>query len=181
MINNKSLITKDIAKLVQTAVKNGCKLTPYTFSHMDNFRIGKVRVWRGVKDGAVKPEVILFLDDDYDEQYAKVWNHDVGNVLAKELRKVEPKLFELKDELFTALVREIPGDDVDEQLMQGMVHLKIADKAYTIIKVLKKNENYLSHERLIDYDEEETPEKPHTSESTLPKKTVSEHNSYELF
>lgn len=180
-MNNKSLITKDMAKLVQTSVKNGCKLTPYNFSRMDNFRIGKVRVWRGVRDDVDRPEVILFLDDDYDEQYAKLWNHDVGNVLAKELRKPEPKLFELKDELFTALVREIPSEDVDEQLMQGMVHLKIADTAYTIIKVLKKNENYLSHERLIDYDEDDTLDAPCVSESVLPKKNDVEPNSYELF
>ena len=181
-MESKSIITKDIAKLVQTAVKDGCQPTPYVFSHMDSFRVGRVKVGRFVKEGG-KIEIILYLDEDYDTAYAKMWRNDVGEVLAKELKKAEPKIFEIKSDLFTALVREIPSEKLDEELSRGMVHLKIVDKAYTIIKVIKKDETYISRDRYYDYDiEVDDEEEKEVVETSVPKKKDNnEPLSYELF
>lgn len=132
----KSLITKDMIKLVQSSVEP--QITKWDFSNRSAFRIGRVLV---TKTGNNRP--ILYLDQEYDQEYSKMWNDDVGRLFVKELKKQDPQIYEVRDSKFKAIVRLADKDELESLKERGFLHVKLGDDYYTIIRVLRPDDSYL--------------------------------------
>ena len=143
----RKLISNDIKKLVQSAVKAGVEPVKYELEHFTRIAIGDVSI---TKFKGEKP--IMNLTEHFTREYAKLWNNDVGKILMKELRGDENNLYEIKTDTFSALIKLITKDELDEFKSKEFNHVKIGDNEYTIIKVVSKKKYY--SDKTDDYDVE---------------------------
>ena len=144
------LITPEMARMVKHAI-NGRRfnLVKYDTDCYLSFYVGKVKVNRGINED--KP--ILELEEGFTKDYGKLWYNDVGKVLAKELHKKEPLLYEFSTPQFKALLKKIDPekDDVDWLVERGLVHVTIGDFDYVIIRIVHTDESFSKKDKHNDY------------------------------
>ena len=143
----RKLISNDIKKLVQSALNSGVEPVKFELEQFTRFAIGDVYI---TKLKGEKP--IMYITEHFSNEYAKLWNNDVGKILIKELRGDNNNLYEIVTDTFKALVKLITNDEIDEFKSKGMNHVKVGDKEYTIIKVVTSKRHYC--DKTDDYDVE---------------------------
>ena len=143
----RKLISNDIKNLVQSALNSGVEPVKFELEQFTRIAIGGVYI---TKLKGEKP--IMYITEHFSNEYAKLWNNDVGKILMKELRDDENNLYEIKTDTFSALIKLITKDELDEFKSKEFNHVKIGDNEYTIIKVVTKKKYY--SDKTDDYDVE---------------------------
>ena len=143
----RKLISNDIKKLVQSALNSGVEPVKFELEQFTRIAVGDVYI---TKLKGEKP--IMHITEHFSNEYAKLWNNDVGKILMKELRGDENNLYEIKTDTFSALIKLITKDELDEFKSKEFNHVKIGDNEYTIIKVVSKKKHY--SDKTDDYDVE---------------------------
>ena len=143
----RTLISNDIKKLVQSALNSGVEPVKFKLEQFTRIAVGDVYI---TKLKGEKP--IMHITEHFSNEYAKLWNNDVGKILMKELRGDENNLYEIKTDMFSALIKLITKDELDEFKSKEFNHVKIGDNEYTIIKVVTKKKLY--SDKTDDYDVE---------------------------
>ena len=143
----RKLISNDIKKLVQSALNSGVEPVKFELEQFTRIAVGDVYI---TKLKGEKP--IMHITEHFSNEYAKLWNNDVGKILMKELRGDENNLYEIKTDTFSALIKLITKDELDEFKYKEFNHVKIGDNEYTIIKVVTKKKYY--SDKTDDYDVE---------------------------
>ena len=143
----RTLISNDIKKLVQSALNSGVEPVKFKLEQFTRIAVGDVYI---TKLKGEKP--IMHITEHFNNEYAKLWNNDVGKILMKELRGDENNLYEIKTDMFSALIKLITKDELDEFKSKEFNHVKIGDNEYTIIKVVTKKKLY--SDKTDDYDVE---------------------------
>jgi len=144
------LISADMVKMVKHAVKGkSFNLVKYDTDKYMIFCIGKVKVTKG--ENEKKP--ILDLEEGFTKDYGKLWYNDVGKVLARELHKDDPLLYVFSTNQFKALLKRIDEekDDVDWLAERGLVHVKIGDFDYTILRIVSRDGDFSRKDKNNDY------------------------------
>ena len=143
----RKLISNDIKKLVQSALNSGVEPVKFELEQFTRIAVGDVYI---TKLKGEKP--IVHITEHFSNEYAKLWNNDVGKILIKELRSEDNNLYEIITDTFKALVKLITKDELDEFKSKEFNHVKIGDNEYTIIKVVTKKKLY--SDKTDDYDVE---------------------------
>lgn len=143
----RKLISNDIKKLVQSALNSGVELVKFELEQFTRIAVGDVYI---TKLKGEKP--IVHITEHFSNEYAKLWNNDVGKILIKELRSEDNNLYEIITDTFKALVKLITKDELDEFKSKEFNHVKIGNNEYTIIKVVTKKKLY--SDKTDDYDVE---------------------------
>ena len=175
----RKLISNDIKKLVQSAFNSGVEPVKFELEHFTRIAVGDVYI---TKLKGEKP--IMNITEHFSEEYAKLWNNDVGKVLIKELRSEDNNLYEIVTNTFKALIKLITNDEIAEFKSKGMNHVKYGDNEYTIIKVVTSKKHYC--DKTDDYDvdfdiEEDNREIIDASDSVDDYNDEPKSNSYSLF
>ena len=143
----RKLISNDIKKLVQSALNSGVEPVKFELEQFTRIAVGDVYI---TKLKGEKP--IVHITEHFSNEYAKLWNNDVGKILIKELRSEDNNLYEIITDTFKALVKLITKDELDEFKSKEFNHVKIGNNEYTIIKVVTKKKLY--SDKTDDYDVE---------------------------
>ena len=143
----RKLISNDIKNLVQSALNSGVEPVKFELEQFTRIAVGDVYI---TKLKGEKP--IVHITEHFSNEYAKLWNNDVGKILIKELRSEDNNLYEIITDTFKALVKLITKDELDEFKSKEFNHVKIGDNEYTIIKVVTKKKLY--SDKTDDYDVE---------------------------
>ena len=143
----RKLISNDIKKLVQSALNSGIEPVKFELEQFTRIAVGDVYI---TKLKGEKP--IVHITEHFSNEYAKLWNNDVGKILIKELRSEDNNLYEIITDTFKALVKLITKDELDEFKSKEFNHVKIGNNEYTIIKVVTKKKLY--SDKTDDYDVE---------------------------
>ena len=143
----RKLISNDIKKLVQSALNSGVEPVKFELEQFTRIAVGDVYI---TKLKGEKP--IMHITEHFSNEYAKLWNNDVGKILIKELRSEDNNLYEIITDTFKALVKLITKDELDEFKSKEFNHVKIGNNEYTIIKVVTKKKLY--SDKTDDYDVE---------------------------
>lgn len=175
----RKLISNDIKKLVQSALNSGVKPVKFELEYFTRIAVGDVYI---TKLKGEKP--IMNITEHFSEEYAKLWNNDVGKVLIKELRSEDNNLYEIVTNTFKALIKLITNDEIAEFKSKGMNHVKSGDNEYTIIKVVTSKKHYC--DKTDDYDvdfdiEEDNREIIDANNSVDDYNDEPKSNSYSLF
>jgi len=139
----KTLITNDIIKLVKSSKG---EIKEYDLDRYIQVTVGKITITKGVGS---KP--VLNLESGCDQEYMMLWNNDIGRLFLNEIKKDNPKVYELIDDKFKALLVLADEDEYGEFASKNFLHVTFGDNKYTIIKVVRHNENYSTIERHNDY------------------------------
>lgn len=145
-MSKRRLITTEMIKLVRDSVKNG-EIVRMGFDDTKSFYIGRAKITR--QPGA---RIFLYFEEGFDSDYGNVWRNDVGGVLQKELKKQDPEIYELIDVNFRALMKKISEDELESFRDNNLIHLKIDDDYYVIIRIIKPNGFYSVKDMHNDYD-----------------------------
>lgn len=143
----RKLISNDIKKLVQSALNSGVEPVKFELEQFTRIAVGDVYI---TKLKGEKP--IMNITEHFSNEYAKLWNNDVGKILIKELRSDDNNLYEIVTDTFKALVKLITNDEIAEFKSKDMNHVKSGDNEYTIIKVVTAKRHYC--DKTDDYDVE---------------------------
>ena len=141
----RKLISNDIKKLVQSALNSGAEPVKFELEQFTRIAIGDVYI---TKLKGEKP--IIHINEHFSNEYAKLWNNDVGKILIKELRSEDNNLYEIVTDTFKALIKLITNDEIAEFKSKDMNHVKSGDNEYTIIKVVTAKRHYC--DKTDDYD-----------------------------
>lgn len=108
----------------------------------DGIAVGHVRIERSAED-----RCMTLLHDDVRKDYMEKWNEDVGGLLRKDFRKgIFDGYYKMMMGDLLIVLREINPDDIDFMESKGFVHLKSADKAYTIIRICGSGDSFGEYE-----------------------------------
>ena len=143
----KKLISNDIKKLVQSALNSGVEPVKFELEQFTRIAVGDVYI---TKLKGEKP--IMHITEHFSQEYAKLWNNDVGKILIKELCGDDNNLYEIITDTFKALVKLITKDEIAEFKSKDMNHVKSGDNEYVIIKVVTAKKHYC--DKTDDYDVE---------------------------
>ena len=141
----RKLISNDIKKLVQSALNAGVEPVKFELESFTRIAVGDVYI---TKPKGKQP--IMHITEHFNNEYAKLWNNDVGKILINELRSDDNNLYEIVTDTFKALVKLIKKDEIDEFKSKDMNHVKFGCNEYTIIKVVKAKRYYC--DKTDDYD-----------------------------
>mgnify|MGYP004443460001 FL=1 len=116
--------------------------------------------------------VWLYLSDDADKGYLDIWYKDSGAVLLKAIKKCPENVVEIIYGHMKALCVRLyfPEDYIEEIRKEGLVHLKVGDFEYTIVRVIPDTESFAvpAYYSVYDYtkseDEEEVDDYKYTEE-----------------
>ena len=172
----KKLISNDIKKLVQSALDSAISPVKFELEQFTRIAIGDVYV---TKIKGQPP--FMKVTEKFNKDYAELWRHDVGKILLNELKTDDNNLYEIITNTFKALVKLINIDELDDLKSNNMVHLKLGDNVYTIIKVVTLKRHYCdkTDDYDIDYDIDDNidpMEVDYSKQNDEPKS-----NSYALF
>ena len=140
------LITNEMVNLVKNSIASA-KLLKLDLSKPRSFYVGRCKVFRD-EDGNVS----WFLCEGFDKEYGNVWKSDVGGVLAKELKKKNPDVYELVDKKFKALLVRISPVDAESIAKNGLLHISDGLSLYTIIRIIKPDGSFGLRDFKNDYD-----------------------------
>lgn len=137
MIKYKNLITSDMINLVKSECENNPVLNKYDTTALFAVRIGSVMV---EKYGGQKPQ--LNVKEGLNNEYIRLWKKDVGNILVKELKKDDPELYEMRTSKIRVMLKRIDEEELPKFTDDGFAHIQIADKWFTIIKIVNNKSTY---------------------------------------
>lgn len=143
----RKLISKDIKKLVQSALNAGAEPVKFELEQFTRIAVGDVYI---TKLKGEKP--IMHITEHFSKEYANLWNNDVGKILVNDLRGEDNNLYEIVTNTFKALIKLIKKDEIAEFKSKDMNHVKYGENEYTIIKVVTSKRHYC--DKTDDYDVE---------------------------
>jgi hypothetical protein len=143
-MNNKALIKKDVIGLVMSEIDK-TELKKLDLTKFFAVRVGNVLVQKPLN---AKP--FISIPEGLNKDYMSLWNNDVGKVLLNELKKDAPELYELRAVNFTTLMKKVAHEEEESFMDKGLLHIKIGDFYFTIIKVISANSHY--HQKTSDFD-----------------------------
>lgn len=179
------LITPDIIKMVQASCNSGAEIVKYSMDCPRRFAIGRVMVIKNPED----KKALLYLDDTCTKDYMSVWRSDVGGILLKELRHCPIDLYELRDDKFKCLMKKVRDDEMEMYSEGKLIHVNIADSHYSIIKIIKKDSDYMIKDFYNDYEDDFNFVSVETSDDEIEMKKIEkevaneieQQESFELF
>lgn len=145
-MTNKKLISKELINLVESELENA-EFVKLKLVRFFSIRIGNIIIQKP-EDGA--PYMIV--PEGLGKEYMSLWKNDVGQVVFRELKKDDPALYELKDVKFVALLKKVSHDEEKSFEEKELLHIKIGDSFYTIIKVISSGSNYHNKTNDFEYD-----------------------------